>query len=45
MNCLYTFIHGIKGPLGATVRTFKRKSLQEAFDVAIKARDIFMREN
>jgi len=44
-TCLYTFIHGIKGPLGATVRTFKPRSLQEAFDVALKERDIFMREN
>jgi len=44
-TCLYTFIHGIKGPLGSTVRAFRPRSLQEAYDVAIKERDIFMREN
>lgn len=44
-TCLYTFIHGIKVPLGTTVRTFRPKTLQEAYDVAIKERDIFMRKN
>lgn len=38
-------MRGIKGLLGATVRTSKPRSLQEAYDVAIKERDIYMEEN
>lgn len=44
-TCLNTFLTGIRGPLGLAVRSMRPTSLQEAFEWAMKERDIYFQEN
>jgi len=44
-TCLNIFTTGIKGPLGLAVRSMRPTNLQEAFQWAMKERDICFQEN
>jgi len=44
-TCLNTFIRSIKGTFGLEVRSMRPTNLQEAFEWAIKERDIYFQEN